>query len=108
MLKHQDSNIFPLKGTLRCARCNHLMTSSNPKGRSKHYLSYECHKKGCVKQERIGNELAHQQFFGILASLRPSTRVVRLFSEMVFEEWDESIASLKREAELKEKQIENL
>ena len=108
MFKHQDSELFPLKGTLRCAICNHPMTSSNPKGRTKHYLSYECHQKDCVKQERIGNEHAHQQFLDILTSLRPSKRVIRLFCEMVFNEWDNSIANLKKEAELKEKQIGNL
>lgn len=108
MLKHQDSNVFPLKGTLRCATCNHPMTSSNPKGRTKHYQSYECHQKGCQKRERINIDPAHQQFLDILASLRPSKRVLKLFSELVFMEWDESIAELKQEALLKEKQIENL
>lgn len=108
MLKHQDSNIYPLKGLLRCANCNYPMTSSNPKGRTKHYQSYECHHKDCAKHERINIEPAHEQFLAILASLKPSKRVLRLFSELVFMEWDESIASLKREAELKEKQIESL
>lgn len=108
MLKHQDSNIFPLKGILRCANCNHPMTSSNPKGRIKHYLSYECHQKNCTIHERINIDPAHEQFLAILASLKPSKRVLRLFSELVFMEWDESIASLKREAELKEKQIESM
>src|SRR5579871_3704297 len=29
-MKHQDSNIYPLKGSIRCKNCNHEMTSSNP------------------------------------------------------------------------------
>lgn len=108
MLKHQDSNIFPLKGILRCANCNHPMTSSNPKGRTKHYLSYECHLKGCLKHERIGIDPAYKQFLAILGNLKPSKRVLRLFSEMVFTEWDESIENLRQEAKLKEEQIERL
>ena len=108
MLKHQDSSIFPLKGILRCAVCNHPMTSSNPKGRTKHYLTYECHQKDCTKQERIGIDKAHEQFQAILAYLKPSKRVLRLFSELVFAEWDKSIEGLKQEAKLKENQIEKL
>lgn len=108
MLKHQDSSIFPLKGILRCAVCNHPMTSSNPKGRTKHYLTYECHQKDCSKRERIGVDKAHEQFQSILAYLKPSKRVLRLFSELVFAEWDQSIEGLKQEAKLKENQIEKL
>lgn len=108
MLKHQDSSIFPLKGTLRCAVCNHPMTSSNPKGRTKHYLTYECHQKDCPKQERIGIDKAHEQFQAILAYLKPSKRVLKLFSELVFAEWDQSIEGLKQEAKLKENQIDKL
>ncbi len=84
------------------------MTSSNPKGRNKHYLSYECHQKNCPKHERLGVDQAHEQFTAILSSLRPSKRVLRLFNELVFMEWDESITSLKQEAHQKERQIERL
>ena len=108
MLKHQDNNIFPLKGLIRCVSCNHPMTSSNPKGRSKNYLCYECHQKNCSKQQRIGIDEAHKQFKDILALLKPSKRVLRLFSELVFAEWDKNIDGLRQEAKLKENQIENL
>ena len=84
------------------------MTSSNPKGRTKHYLTYECHQKDCPKQERIGIDKAHEQFQTILAYLKPSKRVLRLFSELVFAEWDQSVESLKQEARLKDNQIDKL
>ena len=106
--KHQDSNIYPLKGILRCATCNHPMTSSNPKGNGGYYQSYECHNKTCEHHERIRVEPAHNQFLSILASLKPSKRAIRLFSEMVFEEWDETIEQCQKEARLKEEQIERL
>ena len=108
MLKHQDNNAFPLKGVLKCAVCSHPMTSSNPKGRTKHYLTYECHQKDCPKQERIGIDKAHEQFQAILAYLKPSRRVLKLFSELVFAEWDQSVDSLKQEARLKDNQIDKL
>ena len=108
MLKHQDSSIFPLKGILKCANCNHEMTSSNPKGRSKNYLCYECHKETCTKQERIGVDQAHEQFKAILAFLKPSKRVIAIFKELVFDEWDKNVDELNREAKLKDGQIERL
>ena len=108
MLRHQDSNLFPLKGLLRCVNCDHPMTSSNPKGRGKNYLCYECHKKECKHQERIGLEEAGEQFLSILSSLKPSKRVLLLFNKMVFVEWDKTIEIAKKEAKLKDEEIEKL
>ncbi len=104
----QDSLTFPLKGILRCGSCNHPQTSSNPKGRAKNYLYYECHNKQCTTQERIGVEEASNQFLQILSSLKPSKRVLKLFSTIVFEEWDTSIEKSRNEARLIEEQVVRL
>lgn len=107
-LNAQDSTIFPLKGSLNCATCGHPMTSSNPKGRNKNYLYYECHNKACTKQERIDIDGAHEQFLNILSGLRPTKRALRLFSQLVFEEWDTSINQSKNEAKLLDEQVSML
>ena len=105
---HQDSNLFPLKGTLQCFNCLHPMTSSNPKGKSKNYLYYECHNTHCEENERIGLDKAHEEFIKLLSSIRPSERVIKLFSHLIFTEWDKSIEDRKREADLLEGQIKGL
>lgn len=108
----QDSTIFPLKGLLLCAKCFHPMTSSNPRGSSKNYLYYECHndegKNRCIKRERIGIVKAHQQFIELLGLVKPTIRVLKLFTHLVFSEWDEIIDQAKREAEIQGEQIKKL
>lgn len=106
--KHQDNTLYPLKGVLNCANCSHPLTSSNPKGTSKNYLYYECHNTGCDKRTRIRADFAHKEFVETLKSIRPSERVLRLFSHMIFTEWDKSIIEKKREADLLDIQIKTL
>ena len=106
--KHQDNALYPLKGILSCSSCSRPMTSSNPKGTIKHYLYYECHNAKCEKNQRIGLDLAHKEFINLLASIRPSERVIKLFSHLVFSEWDKGIEDRKREASIIDEQIKNL
>ncbi len=106
--KHQDSTLYPLKGLLNCSNCLHPMTSSNPKGTTKKYLYYECHNSKCTKHHRVGLEMAHKDFMALLASIRPSERVIKLFSYLVFSEWDKGIEERKREATVLDEQIRSL
>lgn len=106
--KSQDSTIFVLKGLLNCQNCNHPLTSSNPKGTSKHYLYYECHNSSCRKHGRMGVDVAHEEFLKTLSFIKPSKRVLKMFVEMVFNEWDETINDAKREASILDEQIKNL
>ncbi|MGI5841266.1 MAG: recombinase family protein [Patescibacteria group bacterium] len=104
----QDSVLYPLKGLLACSNCMHTLTSSNPFGRAKNYLYYECHNKACTKKERIGADVAQEQFLSILSTLKPSKRVLKMFVYLVFEEWDETIAVTRKEATLREEKIKQL
>ncbi len=106
--KHQDSALYVLKGSLKCSSCDNPLTTSNPRGTSRNYLYYECHNSRCDKKMRIGLDVAHSEFVEILKSIRPSERVLRIFSHLVFTEWDKSIADKKREADLLDSQIKNL
>ncbi len=103
--KQQDSAIYPLKELLLCNTCQHPLTSSNPFGRSKNYLYYECHSKSCSKKERVDIEEAHKQFLSIMAKLKPSKRALQLFSHMVFEEWDEAVSTIRKEVTIRDEKI---
>lgn len=102
--KMQDSSIYPLKGLIKCAMCGKEMTSSNPKGRNKQYFHYECGNKICRKS-RISTDEANTQFMGILSGIKPNERVIKLFNEMVFREWDKVINVSKNEIEAIDQQI---
>ena len=106
--KTQDSSEYPLKGILFCGNCNRPQTSSNPRGRNKNYKMYECHQDTCKHNERIGIDEAHKQFLNILSQLKPTERVLKLFSALVFEEWDVSIAKSRNEASIIENQVTQL
>ena len=94
--KIQDNFLYPLKGILKCEDCQNVMTSSNPRGRSKQYYHYECGNKKC-RSIRIDVEKAHIEFMKLLHSLRPTPRVIKLFVHMVFSEWDNVINTSKKE-----------
>ena len=102
--KMQDNSLFPLKGLLKCEICGHEMTSSNPKGRSKQYLHYECGNKAC-RALRIDPEKAHIEFTKLLRNIKPTSRVLKLFVYMIFDEWDTVIDSSKTEIDRLDDQI---
>jgi site-specific DNA recombinase len=95
---YQDATLYPLKGSLRCAVCRELMTSSPSRGRNRVVYYYECKNKKCRKV-RIEASKAHQQFLDILLKIQPSRNVMTLFSHMVMTEWDQVINQAKEAAE---------
>ncbi len=79
-----------------------------PKGRNGHHFYYECHNKACAKKERIDIDGAHKQFLELLDRIQPSQRTLKLFNQLVFDEWDTTIENAQREATLKSDQIAKL
>lgn len=89
----QDIEQFPLKGLIKCGVCGHPLTTSNPRGKFRYY---ECKQKFCTKQQRLLADKAEVQFISLLQSIKPSDEVTKLFSHMVFAEWDQSIDTQKQ------------
>ena len=98
----QDESFYPLKGLLKCNTCGKHFTSSNPRGKFRYY---ECKNKLCSKQERILVDLAHKQFIEFLREIKPNEAVVKLFSNMIFNQWDRSIDDQKQKIEIYDKRI---
>ncbi len=73
------------------------MTTYPSQGRNGKVYYYECKNKQCRKL-RINSEVAHKQFLEILDRVRPTKRVIKLFSHMVFSEWDDAINHAKSAA----------
>jgi site-specific DNA recombinase len=103
----QDSNLFPLKGLIRCHICGSKMTSSNPSGRPKTYLHYECGNSKCRKI-RINVEKVHPLFIRRLSKLKPSEDVLKIFLATVMKDWNEIIESSAKQALAVESKIKTL
>lgn len=105
--KYQDEDNYPLKGTLKCEYCNHPMTTSPSRGNGGVIPYYECRNKGCMKL-RINASKAHEQFRGLLSTIQPSDRVIKLFQHMVFEDWDKAVEQTKNQIKLYDNRIDSL
>ncbi len=105
--KYQDEESYPLKGALKCAYCEHLVTTSPSRGNGGVVLYYECRNSGC-KKLRINASKAHDQFRELLSMIQPSDRVIKLFQHMVFADWDKAIEQTKKQIEAYDAQIELL
>ena len=76
---------FPLRGFIRCSKCNGKFTGSWSKGRSKKYPYYNCRSKGCSTSVR--KEKLDEQFIGLLKNLEPKEDVLQLFEKVLIDVW---------------------
>lgn len=104
----QDEALYPLKGVLSCEYCNHPLTTSPSKGGKGIVYYYECRYKDCNRKVRINAQNAHDQFEALLAQIQPTSRVTKIFENMVFNEWDQVINETQSTAKKIEKHIEEL
>lgn len=110
---------FPLRGSVLCVACEHLMTASWSKGRNGRYAYYRCNNlkpskcilygKGIRKSEI---EDRHEK---VLKSIRPKEKFVRLAEEIIKDVYKKKIAersgkknNLEKEIKQNEEQIEKL
>ena len=81
---------FPLRGFVRCECCGNFMTSCWSKGRNGKYPYYVCQTRGCeLKGKSVRKEKMEGEFEQILKSMRPSTELFALSSEIFKDLWDE-------------------
>lgn len=107
---------FPLRGFVRCECCGNYMTSCWSKGRNGKYPYYVCQTRGCeLKGKSIRKEKMESEFEAILKSMRPSTELFALSSEIFKDLWVQkqksrnlSKKSLEEEIEKSTKQIAQL
>ena len=101
---YHDSNLYPLKGSLHCELCNTLMTTSPSRGNSGVVYYYECKNSDC-QNLRINTTKAQKQFEQLLKGIKPSKRVIKLFTHSVFKHWDKVINQSKEFSEQLEEKI---
>jgi site-specific DNA recombinase len=90
----RGDDLFPLRGTLLCSNCEHPLTASSPKGRSRYYSLYHCNKQTCKKKvtgrKASGDaDIAHKHFRELLSLLRPLDDIGKLFKTIVLRAWND-------------------
>lgn len=103
-----DNEEFPLRRYVRCPNCNHPLTGSYSKGRSKKYAYYHCHQPDCNIHYRIRKEKLEEDYAKHLEIIKPKAEIVKLFRAILQDVYEKSI---KDKTELKrklEKDLETL
>jgi DNA invertase Pin-like site-specific DNA recombinase len=91
---------FPLRGFVRCARCDKPLTAGWSKGRSKLYGFYRCWTKGCGAVS-IRKETLETHFVHVLAMMQPSAELLAQLPELVKTRWQKR----NERAEAEKKQL---
>jgi len=108
---------FPLRGFVQCGDCENPLTACWSKSRNGNkYPYYLCHTKGCESYRKsIPRHKIEDDFEHVLRRLQPADGLLNLAKEMFKHAWEQrkaqhnnAIASLKREAQEIEKQIDGL
>jgi site-specific DNA recombinase len=67
---HRATEEFPLRGLVRCPACQHPLTGSFSRGRSKSYPYYSCFAKDCPKRRQSHSaQTVHDEFLMFLRQL---------------------------------------
>ena len=103
----KDTNTYPIKGLIICSCCHKPMTTTGPTGNGKVFY-YECKNKKCEHQQRMVADKAHEKFVDILKKIKPKESSLKLFTSMVFSEWDRTIDGCQKRADEIEKNIREL
>ncbi len=75
---------FPLRGLVRCARCQRYLTAAFSKGRSgNRYPYYRCGYRGCGFRQSFSIETVHCEFEKFLDSLTPVPDLVEKLGEVI-------------------------
>ncbi len=93
---------FPLRGFLRCTRCDRQVSSYWAKGRSKRYAYYGCPNPGCFT---IRKEKMEDQFLDRLQQAVPSAGSVKLLETVLTDAFQnkQTLRDINRTGQRKEK-----
>ncbi|HEV2619254.1 MAG TPA: recombinase family protein [Acidobacteriaceae bacterium] len=66
---------FPLRTFARCAGCEHSLSGSFSRGRSKYYPYYHCLNKQCYTRGNYPQKAAHEEFISFLNAKSPTPQI---------------------------------
>jgi site-specific DNA recombinase len=86
---------FPLRGLVRCNRCQRYMTGSFTRGRSQRYPYYHCANTKHCPRKSYATATVHNEFAGFLNEITPKPELVGKLGERVLQIAEERHAALK-------------
>ena len=87
---------FPLRGFVRCARCERPLTASWSKGRSGLYAYYHCQRR--CRAINVRKAAMEGAFVELLATLQPTPGFMRLVTDQILTVWRELREDARRGA----------
>lgn len=102
--QYQDTDLYPLKGALKCEHCGHPMTTSPSRGNSGIVPYYECRQKDC-KKLRVNVKDAHIKFEALLTAIQSTNRVIKLYQHLIFTEWNQAINDARAAADRMDRRV---
>lgn len=101
-----DSLDFSLRGFVLCPFCEHPMTGSWSRGRTKMYRFYRCNAPLCVRRNKsVNGDRLDEDFKQLLKKVYPKPGAVRLAKTIVLGEWEKRIQTLDGQQSRIEKQL---
>ncbi|MBV9435127.1 MAG: recombinase family protein, partial [Acidobacteria bacterium] len=79
---------FPLRGIVRCGKCERPLTAGWAKGRTERYARYWCWTKDCG-QNGISRDELHKQFVGLLSLIEPTVELLAQLPDRIANQWSE-------------------
>ena len=101
-----DSLNFSLRGFILCPFCQHPMTGSWSRGRTKMYRFYRCNTQSCVRHNKsVSGDRLDEEFEKLLRTVYPKPGAVRLAKAIVLEQWNKKLQTLDGQQGRLEKQL---
>lgn len=80
--KHRDD--FPLRGFVRCTDCQHYLTGSFSRGRSRRYPYYHCYNKTCAARGKgLPVEKVDEEFKAFLPVIAQEAKLLGKLGELI-------------------------
>jgi site-specific DNA recombinase len=95
---------FPLRGIVRCERCDNKLTAGFVKGRKEKYPRYWCWNKEC-KAVGVSRESIEGQFVAILERIQPTADLLARLPELAAREWELRKGRIAKDAEVLSKRL---
>src|SRR5439155_22253136 len=90
---------FPLRGFIRCYKCNKPLTAGWAKGRNERYARYWCWTKGCGAVAR-SKEILENHFFILLTMLKPTAYLLSKIPELAARSWEDRKSRIAADAKV--------
>jgi site-specific DNA recombinase len=95
---------FPLRGIVRCEKCDKPLTAGWVKGRKERYARYWCWNKGC-RAVGVSREVIEGQFVSILERIQPDADLLAQLPEVAAREWESRKGRIAKDAETLSKRL---